>query len=57
MFVIKRERTLREASLFLVYVLIFCGVTTALFDVHESFGTNTALQDLFLDEEFPGCVR
>ncbi len=51
---IYRDRKAREALYFLLFVAMFLGITQNVVDVQVEFGSNNALMDLLLDEEFPG---
>ena len=56
MYKINRDKTLKEAFLFLCWTVLFVGIVFAVNDIHLTFSTNDSLIDLFLDEEFAEYV-
>jgi len=53
---INRDKSVKEAILFFFFLLLFGVVVFLLYDVHEAFASNQAIEDLLLKEELPGTV-
>lgn len=53
---IVRYKTIRDFSIFAVFLMLYAFVTLNVIDVHQAWSTDAAVEDLFLDEEF-GPVR
>ena len=54
-YVMNRDRNLVTSCGFLVYLVMLFTLMASIYDVHEAYGVNAAVSDLFLDEEFPGA--
>ena len=50
LFIIYRDKMIREASIFGVYFLLFMLIAWQIWDVHAAFVTNAALQNLLIDQ-------